>query len=82
MAEKPGYEIDVQIAGAEEAKGRELPPDWGTVLPTADVEAGKAVFAKCQSCHKPTRRKRHRSWPGRRFGRQPGTHPTSTILTA
>jgi len=27
------------------------PPDWGTVLPTADVAAGEAVFQKCKSCH-------------------------------
>ncbi|HEX2560351.1 cytochrome c family protein [Phenylobacterium sp.] len=48
--EKPGYAIAV----AEEAAGggeAELPPDWGTVLPVADVAAGQAVFAKCTSCH-------------------------------
>ncbi len=28
-----------------------LPPDWGTVLKTADLTAGQGVFAKCQSCH-------------------------------
>jgi cytochrome c len=37
-AAKPGYVVDV-------------PPDWGTVLKTADVSAGQATFAKCQSCH-------------------------------
>jgi cytochrome c len=26
-------------------------PDWGTVLPTADVAAGKATFAACGACH-------------------------------
>ena len=47
---KPGFKVEVQ----EEASGAaapEVPPDWGTVLKTADVAAGQAVFAKCQSCH-------------------------------
>jgi cytochrome c len=26
-------------------------PDWGTVLPAADVAAGKATSAKCEACH-------------------------------
>jgi cytochrome c len=48
--EKPGYAIAIQ----EEAAGgaaAEAAPDWGTVLPAADVNAGKAVIAKCVSCH-------------------------------
>jgi len=47
---KPGFKVEVQ----EETGGAaapEVPPDWGTVLKTADVAAGQAVFAKCQSCH-------------------------------
>jgi cytochrome c len=47
---KPGYKVEV----AEETTGAaaaDVPPDWGTVLPTADVAAGQATFAKCQSCH-------------------------------
>lgn len=50
QAEKPGYAITV----AEETGGgaaAEAPIDWGTVIPTADVAAGEAVFAKCKSCH-------------------------------
>ena len=48
----PGYAIAV----AEDTSGGGpaapvLPPDWGTVLKTADVTAGQGVFAKCQSCH-------------------------------
>ncbi|MDC7684981.1 cytochrome c family protein [Asticcacaulis sp. BYS171W] len=49
---KPGYAIEV--AEAPEAGGVaavELDPDWGTVLPTADIAAGEKVFAKCVSCH-------------------------------
>ncbi|EJL32933.1 cytochrome c2 [Caulobacter sp. AP07] len=50
--EKPGYEIAV----AEEAEGgaaaAEVAPDWGSVLLVpANIEAGKAVTAKCASCH-------------------------------
>lgn len=48
--DKPGYLVEV----AEEASGGatvELPPDWGTVLPAADVAAGETAFAKCKSCH-------------------------------
>ncbi|MDP3855473.1 cytochrome c family protein [Phenylobacterium sp.] len=48
--EKPGYAIAVveDTAGGATA---EAPIDWGTVLPTADLKAGEAVFAKCKSCH-------------------------------
>ncbi len=49
---KPGYAIAVveETAGGK-AAGPELPPDWGTVLPTADVAAGQADTAACQACH-------------------------------
>jgi len=50
--EKMGYFVDApeETAGgaAEEAV---LPPDWGTILPTADLAAGEAAFARCKSCH-------------------------------
>ena len=48
--EKMGYFVDApdETAGAEQA---ELPPDWGTVLPAADLAAGEAAFARCQACH-------------------------------
>jgi len=48
--EKMGYFIDAP----EEPSGTvevELPPDWGTVLPVADLAAGEAAFARCQACH-------------------------------
>jgi len=50
MPEKMGYFVDAPdeaAGGAEEV----LPTDWGTVLPTADVAAGEAAFARCQACH-------------------------------
>ena len=48
--EKMGYFIDApeEPSGAAEV---ELPPDWGTVLPVADLAAGEAAFARCQACH-------------------------------
>lgn len=48
--EKMGYFVDApeEAAGGGEA---ELPPDWGTVLPAADLAAGEAAFARCQACH-------------------------------
>ena len=42
--EKMGYFVDAP----EEAAGG---PDWGTVLPAADLAAGEAAFARCKSCH-------------------------------
>jgi cytochrome c len=50
-AEKMGYLINVPEeaeAGAAEAV---LPPDWGTLLPVADLAAGEAAYARCASCH-------------------------------
>lgn len=49
---KPGYIIEVQEEAGAAAAGPVIPPDWGTVLPTADIAKGQVVFAKCQSCHK------------------------------
>jgi len=48
--EKPGYLVNAP----EETDLTEevvLPPDWGTVLPVADLAAGEAAFARCQACH-------------------------------
>jgi cytochrome c len=49
--EKPGYLVEVAEAEGGGAAAAEAPIDWGTVLPTADVAAGQAAFAKCVSCH-------------------------------
>jgi len=49
-AEKPGYAIAV-VEESEGAAAAEVPSDWGTVLPVADVAAGQAVHQKCVSCH-------------------------------
>ena len=69
----PGYVVEV----AEEAAGggaaaADTPPDWGTVLPKADVAAGEATFAKCQSCHSLTANGTGPNLTGVE-GRKPGT---------
>jgi cytochrome c len=73
---KPGYAIAV----AEEAGGEaapEAPPDWGTVLKTADVSAGEAKTAVCKSCHMFDPSGANNIGPGLYgvVGRKPGTHP-------
>jgi cytochrome c len=49
--EKMGYFVDAPEEAAGGAAEAVLPPDWGTVLPTADLAAGEAAFARCQACH-------------------------------
>jgi cytochrome c len=50
--EKPGYEIAVAEEAGEGGAAAEVAPDWGSVLLVpANIEAGKAVTAKCASCH-------------------------------
>ena len=51
---KPGYVVEGVVesgAGAAAAPVAEVIPDWGTVLPAADVAAGKTVSVKCEQCH-------------------------------
>lgn len=49
--EKMGYFVDAPEEAAGGPVEVVLPPDWGTVMPTADLAAGEAAFARCQSCH-------------------------------
>lgn len=49
--EKMGYFVDAPEEAAGDAAEVVLPPDWGTVLPAADLAAGEAAFARCQACH-------------------------------
>lgn len=53
---KEAYHVDgvVETAaatGAAAAPAAEPLPDFGTVLATADVTAGRAVSGKCEQCH-------------------------------
>ncbi len=73
---KAGYAIAI---AAEDTGGpvAELPIDWGTELPKADVNAGKEVATKCQSCHNLDQGGPNNTGPNLWgvLGRQPGTHP-------
>lgn len=75
--EKPGYAIAVVEESAEGGAAAEAPVDWGTVLPVANVEAGKAVSAKCASCHTFDPSGANGTGPGLfgALGRKPGSHP-------
>ena len=75
---KQGYAI--AIAAEDTGSGPaapELPIDWGTELPKADVNAGKQVATKCQSCHNLDQNGPNMTGPNLWgvLGRQPGTHP-------
>ncbi len=52
---KPGYVVEGVVetptGGAPAAPVEEALPDWGTVLASADVGAGKATSVKCEQCH-------------------------------
>jgi cytochrome c len=74
---KPGYAVEVALEGGGDAAGPELPPDWGTVLPAADVAAGEAVFAKCKSCHTVDSGGANGTGPNLYavVGNKPGAHP-------
>lgn len=52
---KAGYIVEgVQEAaagGGAAAPVEEALPDWGTVLPKADMAAGKDVSTRCEQCH-------------------------------
>ena len=68
---KPGFKV-VVVDDTGGAAVADVPPDWGTVLPKADVAAGQAVFAKCQSCHSLTANGTGPNLTGV-VGRKPGT---------
>jgi cytochrome c len=70
--EKPGFAVEVAAETGGAAEAADVPPDWGTVLPKADVSAGQAVFAKCQSCHSLTANGTGPNLTGV-VGRKPGT---------
>lgn len=81
---KPGYLVEVVEEGGSEAAVADTPPDWGTVLPTADVSAGEAVFAKCKSCHTIEAGGANGTGPNIHAapGRKPGSHAGFAYSTA
>jgi cytochrome c len=75
-AQKPGYAIQVQEASTGGAEAADVPPDWGTVLPAANVQAGATVAEKCKSCHNLDNGGPNLTGPNLYGveGRKPGTH--------
>ncbi|MBW8815151.1 MAG: cytochrome c family protein [Caulobacterales bacterium] len=73
----PGYAVQAVLeGGGGAAEQADNPPDWGTVLPTADVAAGEATFAKCKSCHTIDAGGPNGTGPNLNgvVGRKPGSH--------
>ncbi len=79
--QKPAAKAGYAIAVAEETSGgaeqADNPPDWGTVLPTANVTAGQQQSTKCQSCHSFTKGGADMTGPNNWgvIGRKPGSKP-------
>ncbi len=51
---KPGYVVEGVVettGGGATAPVEEAMPDWGTVLASADLAAGKTISTKCEQCH-------------------------------
>ena len=74
---KPGYAVAVvEEAGGAAAADVDSPPDWGTVLPTADVAAGEAKTSACKACHMLDASGANNIGPGLYgvVGRKPGSH--------
>ncbi len=86
---KPGYKVEGVV---EEAKGggeaaapvAEALPDWGTVLPTADVAAGEKVHARCEQCHDLAKGGPNKIGPNLYgvVGRPKGSHPGFSYSSA
>ena len=80
VPETPGYKIDVPADLAGGAGGPVAPtgpPDWGTVLASADIAAGAAIVqSKCSSCHHVDPSSSNSTGPGLFgvVGRRPGSH--------
>ena len=74
---KPGFKVEVVEDTGGGGAVPDVPPDWGTVLKTADVSAGQATFAKCQSCHNADSGGPNGTGPNLwgAVGRPPGSHP-------
>jgi len=74
---KPGYAIAVVDTGGDDgAAAADVIPDWGTVLPKADIAKGQAITSKCASCHQFDPAGTNAIGPGLFgvVGRPPGTH--------
>ncbi|HEV7383523.1 MAG TPA: cytochrome c family protein, partial [Phenylobacterium sp.] len=74
---KPGYKVEVTEETGGGGTVADVPPDWGTVLKTADPAAGATVFEKCKSCHNADNGGPNGTGPNLWGveGRAPGSHP-------
>jgi cytochrome c len=80
LAAKQGFAVAPAVeagGGGGDAAPAELPIDWGTELAKADVNAGKEVATKCQSCHNLEAGGPNMTGPNLYgvLGRKPGSHP-------
>jgi cytochrome c len=82
--DKMGDKIAIQEAAPTETEAPDVPPDWGTVLKTADVAAGATISQKCQSCHNFANGGPNQTGPNLWgvIGRKPGTHPGFSYSSA
>ena len=73
---KPGYAIAVAETGEGGGEAADVIPDWGTVLPKADIAKGQGITSKCASCHQFDPAGTNAIGPGLFgvVGRVPGTH--------
>ena len=78
---KQGYAVDITselTASGGAPAAPDVPPDWGSVLHTADLNAGAQVAQKCQSCHNFQQGGPNMTGPdlygvvGRKIGTEPG----------
>jgi cytochrome c len=83
-AKKPGYAIAVQEESTGGGEAADVIPDWGTVLPMANVQAGAEVANKCKSCHNLDNGGPNLTGPNLYGveGRKPGTHPGFSYSSA
>jgi cytochrome c len=74
---KPGYAIAVAADTSGGGEAVDVIPDWGTVLPKADIARGQTITSKCASCHMFDPAGTNNIGPGLFgvVGRSPGTHP-------
>ncbi len=78
---KPGYVVEgveaASTSGPAAAPVEEALPDFGTVLPAADVAAGKSVSTRCEQCHDLSKGGPNKIGPNlwNVVGRARGTHP-------
>jgi len=70
--------------GAAAAPAEEVVPDFGTVLPAADVSAGKAISTKCEQCHDLSNGSPNKIGPNLwgLIGRPRATHPGFSYSSA